>query len=139
MTIRPFKTGACRDQASLLPPPPWYYSGDLLTVEYRTEPGRVAALLPEPLRPAAQDPDAVALEHVDQRICEEPVADAIALAEVARELEAVHAHSRPPSSRPSHTASTPLARLSTRFSASARSSPSSPRRCDSNIHVENVV
>ena len=37
-------------QASLLPRP-WYYSGDLLTVEYRTEPGRVAALLPAPLRP----------------------------------------------------------------------------------------
>ena len=29
--------------SSLLPNPPWYYSGDLLTVEYRTDPERVAA------------------------------------------------------------------------------------------------
>ena len=29
-------------KASLLPAPPWYYSGDLLTVEYRTDPARVA-------------------------------------------------------------------------------------------------
>jgi acetoacetate decarboxylase len=56
-------------QASLLPPPPWYYSGDLLTVEYRTEPGRVAALLPEPLRPAGEDPDAVALIWADWQSC----------------------------------------------------------------------
>ena len=38
-------------RASLLPAPPWYYSGDLLTVEYRTDPARVAALLPEPPDP----------------------------------------------------------------------------------------
>ena len=36
-------------RASLLPEPPWYYSGDLLTVEYRTDPARVAELLPAPL------------------------------------------------------------------------------------------
>ena len=36
-------------QSSLIPPPPWYYSGDLLTVEYRTDPARVAELLPAPL------------------------------------------------------------------------------------------
>ena len=33
-------------RASLLPAPPWYYSGDMLTVEYRTDPaqgGRAAA------------------------------------------------------------------------------------------------
>src|SRR5207247_3608451 len=33
-------------RSSLLPPPPWHYSGDLLTVEYRTDPARVAELLP---------------------------------------------------------------------------------------------
>ena len=33
-------------RASLLPAPPWYYSGDMLTVEYRTDPARVAELLP---------------------------------------------------------------------------------------------
>ena len=29
-------------RASLLPAPPWHYSGDLLTVEYRTDPARIA-------------------------------------------------------------------------------------------------
>ncbi len=35
--------------SSLIPSPPWRYSGDLLTVEYRTDPSRVRELLPEPL------------------------------------------------------------------------------------------
>ena len=39
-------------RSSLLPAPPWHYSGDLLTVEYRTDPARVAELLPAPLEPA---------------------------------------------------------------------------------------
>ena len=56
-------------RASLLPPPPWYYSGDLLTVEYRTDPARVAALLPEPLAPADEDPGAVALIWADWQSC----------------------------------------------------------------------
>ncbi|WP_338103839.1 acetoacetate decarboxylase family protein, partial [Streptomyces rhizosphaericus] len=37
--------------ASLIPAPPWHYSGDLLTIEYRTDPARVRELLPEPLEP----------------------------------------------------------------------------------------
>jgi acetoacetate decarboxylase len=61
------RTGSGR--ASLLPAPPWYYSGDLITVEYRTEPERVAALLPEPLEPAADDPGAVALIWADWQSC----------------------------------------------------------------------
>lgn len=56
-------------RASLLPPPPWHYSGDLLTVEYRTDPARVAELLPEPLRPAPEDPGAVALIWADWQSC----------------------------------------------------------------------
>ena len=56
-------------RSSLLPAPPWYYSGDLLTVEYRTDPGRVAALLPAPLTPAAEDPGAVALIWADWQSC----------------------------------------------------------------------
>jgi acetoacetate decarboxylase len=56
-------------QASLLPPPPWYYSGDLLTVEYRTGPENVAALLPAPLTPAQHDPGAVALIWADWQSC----------------------------------------------------------------------
>jgi acetoacetate decarboxylase len=56
-------------QASLLPPPPWHYSGDLLTVEYRTDPERVAELLPAPLRLAPDDPGAVALIWADWQSC----------------------------------------------------------------------
>jgi len=56
-------------RASLLPAPPWHYSGDLLTVEYRTDPGRVAELLPAPLAPAPGDPGAVALIWADWQSC----------------------------------------------------------------------
>ena len=56
-------------RAGLLPPPPWYYSGDLLTVEYRTDPAAVAALLPEPLAVADEDPGAVALIWADWQSC----------------------------------------------------------------------
>ncbi len=43
-------------RSSLIPSPPWYYSGDLLTVEYRTDPARVAELLPAPLSPGGGGP-----------------------------------------------------------------------------------
>ena len=56
-------------RASLLPAPPWYYSGDMLTVEYRTDPARVAELLPHPLAPAPEDPGAVALIWADWQSC----------------------------------------------------------------------
>ena len=56
-------------RSSLLPPPPWHYSGDLLTVEYRTDPARVAELLPGPLQPAPEDPGAVALIWADWQSC----------------------------------------------------------------------
>lgn len=52
-------------RASLLPEPPWFYSGDLLTVEYRTDPARIADLLPEPLELADDDPGAVAFIWAD--------------------------------------------------------------------------
>ncbi len=55
--------------ASLIPPPPWHYSGDLLTIEYRTDPARVAELLPPPLEPAPDDPGAVALIWADWQSC----------------------------------------------------------------------
>jgi len=55
--------------ASLVPAPPWFYSGDLLTVEYRTDPARVAELLPPPLAPAPDDPGAVALIWADWQSC----------------------------------------------------------------------
>jgi acetoacetate decarboxylase len=56
-------------RAALIPAPPWYYSGDLLTVEYRTDPARVAELLPAPLSLADEDPGAVALIWADWQSC----------------------------------------------------------------------
>jgi acetoacetate decarboxylase len=56
-------------RSSLLPAPPWFYSGDLLTVEYRTDPERVAALLPAPLELAPDDPGAVAFIWADWQSC----------------------------------------------------------------------
>ena len=59
-------------RASLLPPPPWHYSGDLLTVEYRTDPAAVARVA----RPTAsslahddEDPGAVAFIWADWQSC----------------------------------------------------------------------
>ncbi len=56
-------------QSALIPDPPWFYSGDLLTVEYRTDPARVAELLPAPLTLADEDPGAVALIWADWQSC----------------------------------------------------------------------
>ncbi|MFH8606235.1 acetoacetate decarboxylase family protein [Streptomyces sp. NPDC018029] len=56
-------------RSSIVPPPPWHYSGDLLTVEYRTDPARVRELLPAPLDPAPDDPGAVALIWADWQSC----------------------------------------------------------------------
>jgi acetoacetate decarboxylase len=58
-------------ESSIVPAPPWHYSGDLLTVEYRTDPEAVASLLPEPLRlvPADDDPGAVAMIFADWQSC----------------------------------------------------------------------
>ncbi len=56
-------------RASIVPGPPWHYSGDLLTIEYRAEHGAVARWLPEPLEPAEEDPDAVAVIFADWQSC----------------------------------------------------------------------
>ena len=56
-------------RSSIVPAPPWYYSGDLLTIEYRTDPARVAELLPPPLELAGHDPGAVALIWADWQSC----------------------------------------------------------------------
>ncbi|GAA4352068.1 acetoacetate decarboxylase family protein [Angustibacter luteus] len=56
-------------RSSLIPAPPWSYSGDLLTVEYRTDPARVAELLPAPLTLAEDDPGAVAIIWADWQSC----------------------------------------------------------------------
>ena len=52
-------------KSSLIPPPPWHYSGEMLTVEYRTDPDRVARFLPEGAELAADAPGAVALIWAD--------------------------------------------------------------------------
>ncbi|MEU6824818.1 acetoacetate decarboxylase family protein [Streptomyces atriruber] len=56
-------------RSAIVPAPPWHYSGDLLTVEYRTDPARVRELLPEPLELAPDDPGAVALIWADWQSC----------------------------------------------------------------------
>ena len=56
-------------RSSLLPPPPWHYSGEMLTLEYRTDPAAVAELLPAPLQPADDDPGAVAIVWADWQSC----------------------------------------------------------------------
>lgn len=58
-------------QAALLPPAPWHYSGDLLTVEYRTNPDNVRALLPPDVDLANEDedPGAVAFIWADWQSC----------------------------------------------------------------------
>lgn len=56
-------------RSSLLPSPPWHYSGEMLTVEYRTDPARVAELLPRGLEPHPEDPGAVAVVWADWQSC----------------------------------------------------------------------
>ena len=56
-------------RSSVVPGPPWHYSGDLLTIEYRAAPGSVARWLPDPLEPAEDDPDAVAVIFADWQSC----------------------------------------------------------------------
>ena len=51
------------------PRPPWFYSGDLLTVEYRTDVERVRALLPDDVDLAEEDPGAVAFIWADWQSC----------------------------------------------------------------------
>jgi hypothetical protein len=64
-----FGPRSVRGSAALLPEPPWYYSGDLLTVEYRVNPDRVLELLPGPLELAPDDPGAVAFIWADWQSC----------------------------------------------------------------------
>ena len=61
--------------SSLIPPPPWHYSGQMLTIEYRTDPAAVTELLPAPLQPADDDPGAVAVIWADWQSCGEDGAE----------------------------------------------------------------
>ena len=58
-----------------MPAPPWHYSGDVLTIEYRTDPANVAALLPAGVDPAPEDPGAVALVWADWQSCSDSGAE----------------------------------------------------------------
>lgn len=55
--------------SSILPNVPWHYSGDLLTLEYRTNPDRISDLLPEDFELADEDPGAVAVIWADWQSC----------------------------------------------------------------------
>jgi acetoacetate decarboxylase len=57
--------------ASLIPAPPWYYSGTWFTVEYRTHPDNVRALLPDELELDDDDPGRVAMVWADWQSCSE--------------------------------------------------------------------
>lgn len=50
-------------------PPPWHYSGQMLTIEFRADPEAVRELLPSPLAPAPDDPGAVAVIWADWQSC----------------------------------------------------------------------
>ncbi len=56
-------------RSAIVPEMPWYYSGTLLTAEYRTDPARVAALLPAGVELADDDPGAVAMIWADWQSC----------------------------------------------------------------------
>ncbi|HSN06994.1 MAG TPA: acetoacetate decarboxylase family protein [Candidatus Angelobacter sp.] len=56
-------------RSALIPDPPWFYSGDLLTVEYRTDVEKVRAILPDDLDLAEEDPGAVAFIWADWQSC----------------------------------------------------------------------
>ncbi|MBX2886261.1 MAG: acetoacetate decarboxylase family protein [Granulosicoccus sp.] len=55
--------------ASLLPQTPWHYSGEMLTMEYRSDPDAVRELLPDYLELADEDPGAVAVIWADWQNC----------------------------------------------------------------------
>ncbi len=55
--------------ASILPGPPWHYSGEMLTIEYRTDPANVAELLPDGFNLVDEDPGAVAIIWAEWQSC----------------------------------------------------------------------
>lgn len=56
-------------RTAIVPEMPWHYSGTLLTVEYRTDPENVRAILPPELNLAPEDPGAVAFIWADWQSC----------------------------------------------------------------------
>jgi acetoacetate decarboxylase len=64
-------------RASIVPSPPWHYSGDVLTIEYRTDPANVEALLPPGVALADEDPGAVAIIWADWQSCSDSLEELI--------------------------------------------------------------
>lgn len=56
-------------KSAIVPDMPWYYSGNLLTVEYLTDPANVRAILPPELELAEEEPGAVAIIWADWQSC----------------------------------------------------------------------
>jgi acetoacetate decarboxylase len=56
-------------KSAIIPEMPWLYSGTLLTVEYLTDPKNVAALLPEGVELADEQPGGVAIIWADWQSC----------------------------------------------------------------------
>jgi len=56
-------------KASIVPPVPWHYSGELLTFEYRADVRAVAALLPSGFGLADEEPGAVAAIWAEWQSC----------------------------------------------------------------------
>ena len=52
-------------RAALTPPPPWHYAGDVLSVEFRTDPCAVARLLPPGLLPDPGSPGQGSAHFID--------------------------------------------------------------------------
>src|SRR5207247_4531011 len=96
-----------------------------------------AVLCPEALGAPQQHAreEALAPVEVEQGVCQEAAAGAVALAEVGGELERVLDHSVLPRA----AAPRPAARLKSTFTSSSGGCPSSPSRWVSSIHVEKVV
>lgn len=63
--------------SAILPPVPWHYSGELVTLEYRTDVAAVAALLPEGFELADEDPGAVAAIWADWQSCSDSFAEVL--------------------------------------------------------------
>src|SRR5579875_3587508 len=79
------------------------------------------------------------LEDIHQCVGEQLVLDAIRLAEMDGQLQAVVVHNADPSIHPTTAATSPPVNETARFSSPSRRSPSSPSRSVSSITVEKVV
>jgi acetoacetate decarboxylase len=64
-------------KASIVPPVPWHYSGELITLEYRVDAAAVRRLLPAAFELADEDPGAVAAIWADWQSCSDGFAEVL--------------------------------------------------------------